>query len=190
MASPLCIACGKSEETKIHALWECEKTQISWGSEFNGLRNLHHRPCSVSDLMCKVKHKVKSLEKFSVLAWFIWCRRNKSHFYEPCLAPEKLFEAASKSLVEFQVKKAESVPKQKPAILKWHPPSIDTYKINYDGTVFTESNEAGLGIVVRNEKGEVMASLAEKIGMPLGGVEVIEAMATRRAILLAVELGF
>jgi len=74
--------------------------------------------------------------------------------------------------------------------LKWHPPSIDTYKINYDGTVFTESNEVGLGIMVRNEKGEVMASLEEKIGMPLGGVEVIEAMATRRAILLAVELGF
>ena len=44
--------------------------------------------------------------------------------------------------------------------------------------------------MVRNEKGEVMASLAKKIGLPVGGVEVIEAMAARRAILLAVELGF
>lgn len=35
-----------------------------------------------------------------------------------------------------------------------------------------------------------MASLAEKIGMPSGGGEVIEAMAARREILLAVELGF
>lgn len=33
-------------------------------------------------------------------------------------------------------------------------------------------------------------SLAEKIGMPSGGGEVIEAMVARREILLAVELGF
>ena len=35
-----------------------------------------------------------------------------------------------------------------------------------------------------------MASLAEKIILPSGGVKVIEAMAARRAILLAVKLGF
>ena len=35
-----------------------------------------------------------------------------------------------------------------------------------------------------------MASLAEKIILPSGGVEVIEAMAARRAILLAVKLAF
>ncbi|KAL0015374.1 hypothetical protein SO802_002443 [Lithocarpus litseifolius] len=164
--------------------------QISWGSEFNGLRNLQNRSCSVMDLMCRVRNEGKSVEQFSVLAWFIWCRKNKSHFKEPCLSPEKLFEAAAKALAEFQVKKAESLPKQNPAIQKWHPPQTDTYKINYDGAVFTKSNEAGIGVVVRNEKGEVMASLAEKIGMPVGGVEVIEAMAARKAILLAVELGF
>ena len=39
-------------------------------------------------------------------------------------------------------------------------------------------------------EGEAMASLAEKIILPSGGVEVIEAMAARRAILLAVKLGF
>ena len=35
-----------------------------------------------------------------------------------------------------------------------------------------------------------MASLAEKVNKPSGGMEAIEAMAARRAILLAVELGF
>ncbi|KAK9996808.1 hypothetical protein SO802_021494 [Lithocarpus litseifolius] len=56
--------------------------------------------------------------------------------------------------------------------------------------VFSNSDEAGLGVVVRNKKGEVMVSLAEKLILPYGGVEVIEAMAARRAIHLAVELGF
>ena len=45
-------------------------------------------------------------------------------------------------------------------------------------------------MVIRNETGEVMASLAEKVNQPSGGVEVIEAMAAKRAILLAAELGF
>lgn len=114
--SPLCTTCGKSEETTIHALWECEKIQISWGPEFNGLRNLHHRPCLVTDMICRIRQQGKNVELFPVLAWFIWCRRNKCHFKEPSLSPDKLFEAASKSLVEFQVKKAESSPKQKPTI--------------------------------------------------------------------------
>ncbi|KAK9993927.1 hypothetical protein SO802_023630 [Lithocarpus litseifolius] len=79
---------------------------------------------------------------------------------------------------------------QKAAAPKWQPPPKDTYKINYDGAVFSKSEEAGIGVVIRNERGEVMATLAEKVNKPSGGVEAIEAMAARWAILLAVELGF
>ena len=45
-------------------------------------------------------------------------------------------------------------------------------------------------MVIKNERGEVMASLVEKVNKPSGGVEVIEAIATRRAISVAAELGF
>ena len=125
-----------------------------------------------------------------MLAWFIWCRRNKCHFSEPNLPTDKLLKAASKLLAEFQTKKTDGPIQQKLAPQKWRPSPEDTYKVNYDGAVFADSDEARLGVVVRNEKGEVMASLAEKITLPFGGVEVIEAMAARKAILLAVELGF
>ena len=95
---------GKSEETATHALWECEKIQTSWGSEFNEVRKLPQRPISVTNLICRIGHEGKNVELFSVLAWFIWCRRNKCHFKEPSLPPDKLFEVASKSLAEFQTK--------------------------------------------------------------------------------------
>lgn len=32
--------------------------------------------------------------------------------------------------------------------------------------MFGDSNEAGLGVVIRNDKGEVMAAFAEKIPLP------------------------
>ncbi|XP_050289950.1 uncharacterized protein LOC126728124 [Quercus robur] len=62
------------------------------------------------------------------------------------------------------------------------------FKANYDGAVFAESEEAGIGVIVRDSKGEVIAALAEKIPYP-GSVEVLEALAARRAAKFVVELG-
>ncbi|KAL0000565.1 hypothetical protein SO802_014346 [Lithocarpus litseifolius] len=47
---------------------------------------------------------------------------------------------------------------------------------------------AGIRVVVRNAKGEVIAALADKISHP-GSVEVLEALAVRRAAKFIVELG-
>ena len=60
--------------------------------------------------------------------------------------------------------------------------------VNYDGAYFAEEEEAGIGIVVRDELGQVMGSLAEKIALP-STVEVLEPMAARRAMIFTDELG-
>ena len=39
-------------------------------------------------------------------------------------------------------------------------------KINFDGAMFSESDEAGLGVVIQNSKGEVLVALFEKIQKP------------------------
>ena len=62
------------------------------------------------------------------------------------------------------------------------------YKTNYDGAMFAESEEARIEVIVRDGKGEVIAALAEKIPYP-GSVEVLEALAARRAAKFAMELG-
>ena len=62
------------------------------------------------------------------------------------------------------------------------------YKTNYDGAVFAELEEAGIGVIIRDVKGLVIAALAEKIPY-LGSVEVLEALAARRVARFAVELG-
>lgn len=40
---------------------------------------------------------------------------------------------------------------------------VGMYKANYDGAVFAESKEAGIGVIVRDDKGDVIVALAEKI---------------------------
>ena len=70
---------------------------------------------------------------------------------------------------------------------KWEPPPTSLLKINFDGAVFRETEEAGLGVVVRDSHGQVLASLAEKIKLPPCSDE-IEALAAVRVITLAMDL--
>ena len=59
----------------------------------------------------------------------------------------------------------------------WQPPGPGLYKVNVDGALFYADNTAGLGVVVRNEHGQVMASLSERIPQPSSMIKD-EALAT------------
>ena len=54
--------------------------------------------------------------------------------------------------------------------------------------MFEETGEAGIGVVIRNSAGEVMASLSEKIPLP-SSVEAVEALAARHAARFVQEVG-
>ena len=71
---------------------------------------------------------------------------------------------------------------------KWNPPPLNSYKTNFDGAMFNESNEVGIGVVIRNCKGEIMVALSEKIQKPQF-VVALEMLATKRAVLFARECG-
>ena len=60
--------------------------------------------------------------------------------------------------------------------------------MNYDGAIFAEQGRAGIGVVVRNSEGAVMASLSQQVPPPTTAAQV-EAMAARKAIELALEIG-
>lgn len=129
-----------------------------------------------------------------MVAWLVWCRRNKIRCNEPSLPTDKILEAAGNMLVEFQQKpRVQNLQNQQwsranPRV-RWSPPGPNVVRVNSDGAMFKESNEAGIGIVVRNQDGRVMAAMAEKIHQP-ASVETLEFLAARRAMLFAAELGF
>ena len=63
-----------------------------------------------------------------------------------CLAPNRIFEAACSNLSEFQQNFPMHTTKPLPGVIKWRPPSSDIYKANFDGAVFEDSDEAGIGL--------------------------------------------
>ena len=61
-------------------------------------------------------------------------------------------------------------------------------KANFDGAIFEDISAVGIGVAVRNELGEVVAAMAEKVPIP-DSVFTLETLAARRAVLFVQELG-
>ena len=61
-------------------------------------------------------------------------------------------------------------------------------KINFDGAIFAEEKSSGMGVIIRDRQGLVIASMATRISQQLRPVE-IQAMAASKALEFARELG-
>ena len=63
------------------------------------------------------------------------------------------------------------------------------YKLNFDAAVFTEQQSSGIGAIIRNAQGQVMAGMSAK-GPYVRNSEEAEALACRQAVVFALEAGF
>ena len=72
--------------------------------------------------------------------------------------------------------------------VRWKPPDQGVYKVNYDGAISVQQVRAGIGVVIRNEDGAVMASMSQQLPLPTT-VAMVEALAARKAVEFALELG-
>ena len=70
----------------------------------------------------------------------------------------------------------------------WIPPSLGLCKINVDGALSHTKKLAGIGVVIRDHRGQILAALCRKIRAQLGVLEV-EAKAYKAGVLLARHLG-
>ena len=104
---------------------------------------------------------------------------------QPC---SKIAQLASSLLTEFQQGKQGRVAEKHVGLVRWQPPAEKSIKANFDGAVFGEEQAAGIGVVLRDCEGQVLAALSEKVRLP-ASVEVLEMLAARRAALFARELG-
>ena len=62
------------------------------------------------------------------------------------------------------------------------------FKKKFDEAMFEVNDNAGIGIIFQNSRGEVMVALSEKIPKP-SSVEILEMLAMRRAVKFVQEIG-
>lgn len=70
----------------------------------------------------------------------------------------------------------------------WTPPSTSCFKVNFDGAMFEKEGSVGLGVVIWNGDGQVMASLSQLVPLPHSVIEV-EALVARRGVELTLNDG-
>nr|POF24248.1 hypothetical protein CFP56_12661 [Quercus suber] len=88
---------------------------------------------------------------------------------------------------EFKALKIAQFPSRLVRRAQWKPPDKETFKINFDGAIFAADKSSSLGVIIRDSKGLVMASMAARISQQLQPVE-IKALAANIALVFAREL--
>ena len=125
---------------------------------------------------------------FAMAAWGIWERRNRVREGQKTWGSNLVMHRALELLQEYRdVQSVNPRMAVRRMDLRWKPPDSGVYKINFDGALFLEQRCAGLGVVVRDSVGLVMAALSQRVRLP-GSANVVEALAARRAICFAQEL--
>ena len=73
---------------------------------------------------------------------------------EPCLPLGKIMDSAASLLIDFQKHYNQAVCAPRPRDVKWKPPTeAMMWKTNFNEAMFPESDQAGIGVVVRNQAG-------------------------------------
>ncbi|KAL6196592.1 hypothetical protein ACLB2K_032206 [Fragaria x ananassa] len=80
---------------------------------------------------------------------------------------------------------AHPIPKENKMDIRWFPPSHDRVKINFDGSV--QSNSAARGFIVRTETGKSLAAACFNLGTTT--VPVVEVFALRNSLIYAKNQG-
>uniref|UniRef100_A0A2N9J5F1 RNase H type-1 domain-containing protein n=1 Tax=Fagus sylvatica TaxID=28930 RepID=A0A2N9J5F1_FAGSY len=188
---PTCEICGELDEDVIHALWSCNHLHQVWAKEV-WTQSLRSTPCGdFADLLTKVLHQGRDSEpkQFIMICWALWQRRNKIRLHQEVDSIDQVGPKAKCYLEEYLKEADHKQPQPQPIPkVRWMPPRSHRYKINYDGAVFKKTNEAGIGVIVRDTRGLVIASLVQKVRFP-HSVPSIEAWTVKRSIQFALEIG-
>lgn len=122
-------------------------------------------------------------------AWCIWQLRSQVRNQQPHHSIDQLPRVVAEWLAKFNA--AHPITQTRTAqsrLIQWKRPPPFFFKINYDGALCSSSNCSGIGIVIRDYEGLVIASLAQNLNQSYKLVE-IEAMVAARAIEFAIEIG-
>lgn len=174
----MCHQCSTQPKSSLHALWDCASIRQVWDADFHWInRHLASNGTSenLQDLGLEKPHM---LELFAVITWFLWSRRNKVRLKQDVVPLNRVVFEAKRYLSLHKLVRMTKLQLLRSAGMKWRLPDRIGYKTNFDGAMFHDTGEAGLGIVIQNHEGEVMVALSEEIPQP-SLVTLLELLAAR-----------
>ncbi|XP_030923046.1 uncharacterized protein LOC115949925 [Quercus lobata] len=142
----------------------------------------------IKDIFKRALEEEMDVALLAFTSWAVWNRRNQVRLKETTCPLEQIHALSKDRKNEFQLLHQTVGTPQHRNHVRWKPPDQGLYKVNYDGAIFAQQARAGIGVVIRNEDGAVMASMAQQLPL-LTTVAQVEALAARRAMEFALDLG-
>ncbi|XP_050255150.1 uncharacterized protein LOC126701050 [Quercus robur] len=159
----VCQRCSNGSEDVVHLLWSCDDLREVWNGEFGWVYNAGVQWTYFSEIWKFVQTRPHSVALFAATAWSAWYHRNKLRLGEASISLGQIRRFARNYIRDFKNLTSMPFASVRTAPRRWCPPADDVWKINFDGAIFGESDEAGIGVVIQDCKGEVKAALSEKI---------------------------
>ncbi|XP_040998224.1 uncharacterized protein LOC121244278 [Juglans microcarpa x Juglans regia] len=169
--NPLCPICGRDEETVIHILWSCPSSVDVWAKPSSPVHKCATEEVDFLELWSKLMNRLQKgeMEWVATIMHRIWLRRNKVVFENQFYNPSKLLQMAGEGLEDYKLAQisqegsATTVDTADYNVMqkKWKKPGVFKVKANWDAALDMEAKRMGMGIVIRDEEGEVLVSVCD-----------------------------
>ncbi|GMP70392.1 hypothetical protein CsSME_00029263 [Camellia sinensis var. sinensis] len=186
-----CVLCPNCPETLLHCVRDCHVAKQVW--ELSPLRfEVQSWNCTdFSQWVSVIGNRVDEygLGLFFSLCWGLWSARNQAIFNEVVHSAEDIVLWVCELLHDFSL--ANHRPISAPVFedpVCWVAPIDGFYKVNFDGAVFNHLMAVGVGVIIRDHAGAVIAALSERIDC-WGDANCAEAFPVQRAVHFAMDLG-
>ncbi|KAG6639485.1 hypothetical protein CIPAW_10G104100 [Carya illinoinensis] len=175
-----CLVCKNMDESVCHALWSCNGASDIWACERSPVQKWQSSEKYFFDLWSDwfSKLPLDQLVVMAVVLRGIWLRRNGLVF-------ENKFEAPNIK----QGKAQETGGVQSNNCHHWKLLVGDMVKVNWDAAMKSSENKGGIGVVARDNYGEVLVSLCYP-RKHVADLVIAEVFALWRAMKLCEDLHF
>ncbi|XP_041027032.1 uncharacterized protein LOC121267250 [Juglans microcarpa x Juglans regia] len=193
VAHPKCPICEIEKETIAHALWDCESARDVWSQCTKSIQKRHFPHMDFLEIFEAIAEGMsfECIQEFVMVAKQIWWRRNEFIFNQRFRHPNQVVLVANQNLrmmKDLEMQKNGSSARSNSNIIIWQPPPILFYKVNWDAAVDKIRAKIGIGIVVRDCEGRIIATMRRKQSLlPLHSLA--EAYGALLAVDFALDLG-
>ena len=159
-----CEECNDGLENSGYLFWSCQRVRQIW--QCTKLRFVFELSAISSffdlvwHLMMLKEYDEDKVATMVTVAWSIWANRNEVHHGGTKKTGEALVKWIAQYLVEYRSVNSslELVPRSQD--VRWSPPPTARYKMNVDEAVFITQKSAGVGVLIRDEQGQVVVALS------------------------------
>lgn len=200
LEDPLCPICHCEPETIVHTLWSCRSSLSVWQEAPRRIQKLAIDVYDGRSLLQQLQHKLDE-EEFEIaisLAHQLWLRRNNYVFEGKFEPPQQLVIQTLQTMelhrkvhdiVDPRDEGCPSAVGQRNEGKVWKKPRDGLVKLNWDASIDKASKKMGLGGLIRNSRGEVVAAFSSSIPY-VQDPDAAETIALWKAILFCLDRGF